>query len=205
MTDSDRQTPAARPRRWRVARRVGFAALVAILAFGGYLGALQLTGNVHTVEAGQLYRAGQLSSAQFARVIQQDGIKTIINLRGPHILDAWYEGERAVSKQYGVMHYDYGISAERRVTPDQIADLLHILRSAPRPILVHCQGGADRSGLVSALYEAVIAGKPAAEADRQLSLRYGHFPYLGSKTVAMDSTFWDYMAQHPPAAATGDR
>jgi protein tyrosine/serine phosphatase len=193
VTETEGHTPPARPRWRRVAKRAGFTTLAAILAMGGYLGLLQVDGNVHAVQPGQFYRSAQLDSSQFARVIRQDGIKTILNLRGAHAGAGWYDHELAVSKQFGVTHLDYGISAERMVTPAQIADLVKILRTAPRPILVHCQGGADRSGLVSALYEAVIQGKPAAQADDQLSIRYGHFPWLGSKTIAMDKSFWAYV------------
>lgn len=193
MTDIEPQTPPSK-RRWRrAARRTGYSALAVVLAAGGYFGLLQVDGNIRTVEAGQLYRSAQLDSAQFARVIQKDGIRTIINLRGAHPKAGWYDTELAVSKAYGVTHVDYGISAEHMVTAAQIDSILTLLRTAPKPILVHCQGGADRSGLVSALYEAEIAGKPPAVADGQLALRFGHFPYLGSKTIAMDRSFWAYV------------
>ncbi len=193
MTDTDPQTPSPKPRWRRIARRTGYAALVFVLTAGGYFGLLQIDGNIRTVEPGKLYRSAQLDSAQFARVIQQDGIRTIINLRGAHPKADWYETELSVSRAYGVTHYDYGISAEHMVGTAQIDSILGLLRTAPKPILVHCQGGADRSGLVAALYEAEIAGKPPAVADDQLALRYGHFPYLGSKTIAMDRSFWAYV------------
>ncbi len=203
MTDTVSQTPPPptppppppRPKpRWRrIAKRGGLSLLVFILVAGGYFGLLQVDGNIHAVQPGQLYRSAQLDSSQFAHVIAKDGIKSIINLRGAHPGAGWYEHELAVSKAMGVTHYDYGISAERMVSAAQIADIIKLLRTAPKPILVHCQGGADRSGLVSALYENAIEGIPASRADGQLSLRYGHFPYLGSKTVAMDRSFWAYV------------
>lgn len=187
-------TPTPPLGRWRrMARRAGLVVLVPVLALGSYLGMLQLNGNIHAVQAGQLYRSAQLDSSQFVRVIGEDGIKSILNLRGAHPAAGWYDTELRVAGRLGVAHYDYGISAERPVTAQQIAAILQILRTAPRPILVHCQGGADRSGLVAALYEAVIEGTSPDQAARQLSLRYGHFPYLGSKTVAMDRSFWAYV------------
>ena len=53
-----------------------------------------------------------------------------------------------------------------------------LLREAPKPVLVHCEGGADRTGLAAALYLAA-AGHPA-QADGQLSVRYG---FVGIKGV----------------------
>jgi hypothetical protein len=56
-------------------------------------------------------------------------------------------------------------------------------------LLVHCRNGADRSGLVSAIYLAEIQGVAVDEAIGQLSLYYGHFPWLISETGAMDESF----------------
>lgn len=106
--------------RWRrMARRAGVAVLVPVLALGSYLGMLQLDGNIHAVQAGQLYRSAQLDSSQFVRVIGEDGIKSILNLRGaPQHAAGWYDTERRVAGRLGVAHYDYGISAERPVTAE---------------------------------------------------------------------------------------
>ena len=71
--------------------------------------------------------------------------------------------------------------------------ILAIVHDAPKPLLIHCKSGADRAGLVSALYQYALAGAPAAEADRQLSLAYGHFPYLTSRSGAMDDSFWAFV------------
>jgi protein tyrosine/serine phosphatase len=101
----------------------------------------------------------------------------------------------------GLTHYDFPISAKRFVTGVQMAQILDILRRAPKPLLIHCQSGSDRSGLVAALFEYAIAHAGAAQADRQLSLVYGHFPYLTSRTGAMDASFWAYVRSPAPQAA----
>jgi len=173
-------------------RAVVLAMVVIVGSVIGYDALLFATGNVHTVVDGVLYRSAQLSKSQFEIVIHQHGIKSILNLRGGHLTDARYADEIDVSKQLGVTHFDYPISSRRRVTPEQIADILSIVRSAPKPLLVHCRSGADRSGLVSALFLLDAERADPAEADRQLSLIYGHFPYLLSKTVAMDQSFWEF-------------
>lgn len=190
-------------RRFRVpfaVKAAGVALVLFVLSAGAYFGTLQFDGNIHVVEPGQLVRSAQLSKAGFARVIRDDSIQTIVNLRGAHPGAPWYDDERAVSDSLGVTHLDYGISANREVTPAQIDTILAMLRNARKPVLIHCQGGADRSGLVSALYEAEIIGRSVEVADRQLSLRYGHFPYLASHTGAMDRSFRAYVRAHPPAA-----
>jgi protein tyrosine/serine phosphatase len=177
-------------------RRVRLA-LVAVLALaglpaigmGGWALAIQIDGNVHAVEPGQLYRSAQLSGPGLADVVERYGIRTVINLRGTAPGAGWYDDEIRVSQARGLNHVDIPMSASQ--IPDEATTkrLISALRDSPGPILVHCQSGADRSGLASALYELLIVHRPAAVAAEQLSFRYGHFPWLGSRTIAMDEAF----------------
>jgi protein tyrosine/serine phosphatase len=178
------------------------AGLLAIASVGSYGGIMLATGNVHTITDGVLYRSAQLTKDQYEAVIRKYGIKSILNLRGGHLSDGWYADEIEVSNALGVTHFDYPISARRRVSGEQIAEILSILRAAPKPLLIHCRSGADRSGLVAALFRLEVEHAEPSEADRQLSLAFGHFPYLFSKTVAMDESFWGFAGQpaDPPAA-----
>jgi hypothetical protein len=82
----------------------------------------------------------------------------------------------AISAALGIRRYDYGISSRRTVTARQIGDIFKIIEPALKPLLVHCRAGADRAGLVAALYLFVEQGASAEDADRQLSIFYGHFP-----------------------------
>lgn len=164
-----------------------FAAFgIAALLFGGYLGALQLSGNFHEVLPGELYRSAQPSGADIDTYAARYGIKTILNLRGENTAN-WYMQETEAAKKDGITHIDYGLSASTEVTAEQAHELLTLLRNAPKPILIHCQAGADRTGLVSVLYLQQIAGLDEESAERQLSVRYGHIgiPYL-SAAFAMD-------------------
>ena len=185
--------------------KAGTVALALVAgSIGAYWGALQYQGNFHTVEDGAFYRSAQLTKGELQQAVRDHGIKAILNLRGAHPGEAWYDDEVAVSNTLGVKHYDYGLSAYRRVTEKQIDDLLAIVRDAPKPLLVHCKSGADRTGLVSALYRFAVEGKSREEADTQLTLLYGHFPYLTSRTRAMDDSFWAFVDEprgHPGTSA----
>ena len=60
--------------------------------------------------------------------------------------------------------------------PERITELLRALDKADYPVLIHCQGGADRTGLASTLYLNVYRNVPLDEAERkELTWRYGHF------------------------------
>lgn len=185
---------------WKT-RRIVFRVVVAGVLLtgallGGYIVYLQLSGNFHSVIAGELYRSAQLSPAQFERYVRADGIKTIINLRGENVNAKWYNAEIAAARELGVEHIDFGMSSGTVLGPERADQLIAIMRAAPKPILIHCQSGADRTGLVSAIYSQQIAGINEDIAERQLSIRYGHvaIPRISS-VYAMDVS-WDRLETH---------
>lgn len=176
---------------------VTLGTLTAISAtYAAYCGILIWSGNFHTIRPNEAYRSSQLTGAEFAAEIERHHIRSILNLRGPNPGDGWYRDELAASQAGGVAHYDVGISAEQAVPPEKIEKILAVLRDAPKPILIHCMSGADRAGFASALYRYAITGENPEEAKEELSLLYGHFPYLTSKTDAMDKSFDSWAASH---------
>ena len=177
--------------RWLKIAAVSIGLIAAVI--GGYWGFLQYEGNFHTVSAGVLYRSAQLSKTEIRSAVGQYGVRSVLNLRGAHAGESWYDDEIAAAGELGLAHFDYPLSSKRFVTNQQIAEILDIVRQAPKPLLIHCKSGADRSGLVAALYRFSETGASAAEADRELSLAYGHFPYLMSQSGAMDASFWAYV------------
>ena len=189
------RTLRSRPIAWlvRSLKIAGVSVGLMASSIGFYWGILQYQGNLHAVSAGVLYRSAQLSGDEIKAAVREYGIKSVLNLRGAHAGEAWYDGEMAASGELGLAHYDYPLSAKRVVTSQQIAEILDIVRTAPKPLLVHCKSGSDRTGLVAALYRFAETGASAAEADRELSLVYGHFPYLTSRSGAMDDSFWAFV------------
>jgi protein tyrosine phosphatase (PTP) superfamily phosphohydrolase (DUF442 family) len=170
-------------------------------SIGGYWGAIQYQGNFHAVSDGVLYRSAQLSGDELKSAVRAYGIKSVLNLRGPNVGTRWYDEEVRTAAELGLAHYNYGLSAHRIVTGREIAELLDIMRQAPKPLLVHCKSGADRTGLIAALYRYVETGASAADSDRELSLVYGHFPYLTSRSVAMGDSFRAFVNATPQASA----
>ena len=176
-------------------RHVGLAVGIAITLTLAWAGYLRLTGNFHTVEQGVIYRSGQLSGTQFQSRITENGIRTVINFRGNNTGRPWYDEEIKASALTGAQHIDFPLSSGTELTDDQLIKLTALLRDSPRPVLIHCEAGADRSGLAAALYEFVVAKRAPEEAWAQLSFRYGHFPWLRNSTAAMDRTFERVMAR----------
>ena len=170
--------------------------LMPAVSGGSYLGYLQTSGNFHSIVAGEAYRSGQLNYDELVHYIREYGIKSILNLRGANKGSDWYEGEVAATERMHVQLLDYGISANKDVPDADIAALMRIIREAPKPILIHCRAGADRSGLMASLY-LYSTGRNADESFRQLSVAYGHISFWNT-TQAMDRTFWRYVDAHSP-------
>ncbi len=144
-------------------------------------------GNFHAITEGEAYRSAQLGADSLKHYIREYGIRSVLNLRGPNAGSSWYRDEIQVSGEYNVKHYDINLSASRELTPEQLHRLMEIFRDAPRPILIHCKSGSDRTGLVAAMWKVVIDGESKAEAKKQLSIMFGHLPV--GETTAMDLFF----------------
>ncbi len=174
--------------------------LIIVLAFplsaGFWTASLRVTGNIHAVEEGAFYRSGQLGTDHLAATIKRCGIRTIVNLRGAAPGQEWYEQEIATARNLRVGHIDLSMSADKEPDPETLERLVLYMRESPKPMLAHCKAGADRSGLASALYLLTLRHKPPSEASGQLSFWYGHFPWLCSKTAAMDNAF-ERLSQSP--------
>ena len=182
----------------RLVRRlgVGLAATAAaiVVAAGGVWLAIQGDGNVHVLEPGVAIRAAQPSAARLDDIVRTYGVRSVVNLRGPNAGQPWYDEEMAASRRLGLAHVDIALSARQELTPAQLDAVLARVAQAPKPVLIHCNGGSDRTGLVSAAW-VWSRGGSADDAGKQLAVRYGHFPWLGSRTVAMDRSLAAFEAR----------
>ncbi len=168
-------------------RSIGIVLGLALLILGGYIIAVNIQGNFHAITPGEAYRSGQLGSQKLARYVEQYKIKSVLNLRGHHPEEDWYQEEFAASSKLQLAHYDIGLSASQELSESDVRQLIDIFKTAPRPILIHCSAGADRSGLVAAMWKVVVDKESKAEAKKQLSLWYGHIA-IGEKR-ALDNFF----------------
>jgi protein tyrosine/serine phosphatase len=142
--------------------------------------------NLHAVAPRRVYRSAYLPPARLARAIRTHGIRTVLNLMGGGPDDGWFRAEAAVCARLGVEHLTVSLRASRPPAPVALRQLLEVLDRAEYPLLFHCEGGADRSGLVGAVYLNVYAAVPLDRAvERQLTWRYGHLG-LGDLRAADD-------------------
>lgn len=125
------------------------------------------------------------------------GVRSVLSLRGdaditPNIIERDAAARLELDLRF--------IRMRTTILPARKAllELVHQLRVMPKPVLVHCKSGADRTGLAITIYLHVIKGQPIARARRALNWRYAHFSWGRAGIVhrLLDA----YAAEH---AATG--
>jgi hypothetical protein len=131
-------------------------------------------GNLHAVLPGRVYRCGQLSPGCLEDTIRSLGIRTVVNLRGCCGNQDWYLEQCRVTHRLGIAQEDVCLSAGRLPAVPEVRRLLEVLDRGERPLLIHCQRGADRTGLASTMVKLLYTDSSLAAARWQLGLRYGH-------------------------------
>src|SRR5262249_49329886 len=114
----------------------------------------------------------------------------------------WFQGECRATHDANVSQEDITLSAKRLPAPTEVRRLLEVLDNTEYPIVVHCQRGADRTGLVSTAYQLLQPGVTLDDARYQLSPRFGHV--RAGRTVVIDEFFdlyeeWLNGRKHEPA------
>ncbi len=127
------------------------------------------------------------------RKFARDGVRTIVNLRGPRDCSS-YELERQACAKRGIKLVDYQVRSRAAPSVAEIKGAKALFEEIEYPILMHCKSGADRAGLMSALFMHFHEGKPIDEAKRQLSLRYGHISQ--AETGVLDYFFERYLSDN---------
>lgn len=122
--------------------------------------------NFHRVAEG-LYRGAQ-PTAEGMRGLHEMGIKTVVNLRSFHS-DRAEIGETPLK-------YEHIYMKAWHPEDEEVAQFLRIVAEpANRPVFVHCQHGADRTGTMCATYRMFVEGWTADEAVKEM--REGGFGF----------------------------
>lgn len=114
--------------------------------------------NLHKV-SDRLYRSGQ-PTAEGMRAAERLGIRTVISLRSRQRDEARAEGTDLQLHHVPMRAWNPRLTAA--------AEALNAIAASPGPVLVHCWHGADRTGMVVALYRMLEQGWPREAAIREM-------------------------------------
>jgi protein tyrosine phosphatase (PTP) superfamily phosphohydrolase (DUF442 family) len=164
-------------RRKTRARKIGIAAVTALLllAVGASLFFLHrgvLIFYPREISPG-IYRATQPFEWQLRTWSRAAGLRSVVNLRGPNVNSAWFQKQRRLVDDLGIEQVDLHFETFEYPPLLETRWFLHALDELPRPLLMHCRSGIDRSGWASAIV-LLLDGVPLDEAVRELSWRNAH-------------------------------
>ncbi|MFQ5963149.1 MAG: tyrosine-protein phosphatase [Candidatus Scalinduaceae bacterium] len=137
--------------------------------------------NLMPVIENKIYRSAQPAASDIAAWSKQLKLRSIVNLRsGGH----WLKDEMAAAKSEGLNFYSVHISSGHLPEMHVLRKLIHILDTAPQPLLVHCLSGIDRSGFFSAL-AILLNGGNLEQARKQFSLSKGFTPFRDADALLL--------------------
>ena len=136
-----------------------------------------------------IYRCNMPTPQRIRKYKNVLGIKTIINCRGTKRDGGWLLESEACEK------YDIeliNLNARSRAAPDKelIMRADEMFKRIKYPALIHCKSGADRAGIVSALYKLLYCKESPKNAKKQLSLKFLHIKH--AKTGILDKFIEEY-------------
>ncbi|WP_448148557.1 fused DSP-PTPase phosphatase/NAD kinase-like protein [Labrys miyagiensis] len=123
--------------------------------------------NLHRVTP-RFYRSAQPTEEGFAN-LHNLGVKSVVSLRAFHADDVLAGGNHLILTRIPIHTWN--------IEDDEVIGALRALVQAQKhgPVLLHCQHGADRTGLISALYRVIFQGW--SKSDALAEMRGGEFGY----------------------------
>jgi len=155
--------------------------VVSALSVGTFLGWRSSVDNFGVVlpagdsPGGAVYRSDQMRPEDLAKTIRELGIRTVLNLRGPNPGETWYDAERSAVVGAGAELVDMSLSSSEWMSRQQAIALSKVIKESPRPLLIHCYHGSERTGLASAMTHLLTPGQSVESAGREFSWRYLYF------------------------------
>lgn len=131
--------------------------------------------NFHWVVPGEASRAMQAWAGGLGPFLRRRGVRAIINLRGRNEDLGWWKKETAIAEESGIAHLDAMMDSRKLPTREMLVRLIECFDAAPRPFMLKCSGGQDRTSLAAALYLIHRGGWSALPAAR---VQFARFPYL---------------------------
>jgi len=134
--------------------------------------------NFHWIVPGEAARASQSYLGMLSPFLKANAIRAVINLRGRHPKFAWWAYETEVCAREGVAHLDAMMDSRRLPLRAMLVALIDAFEAAPRPFVVKCSGGQDRTSFAAALYIVHRDGWDALDRAQQQFrvLPFLHFP-----------------------------
>jgi protein tyrosine phosphatase (PTP) superfamily phosphohydrolase (DUF442 family) len=139
------------------------------------------------------YRGGQPEGRDYQELAAL-GIRTVIDLKHDGAV------ESAVVRETGMRFYSIPMTTASAPSLAAVQQFLSLVNDpANQPVYVHCQGGRDRTGLMTAIYRVTHDGWPVVRAYSEMK-QYG-YPSAVAGGHALRRFLYDF-AKHSAAEIT---
>lgn len=131
------------------------------------------------VVPGKIYRSGQLSEHLVEKMLQQHGIKVIVDLTYEDLPNEPEQREElAAAERLGIEHKRFPLRGwGTGKVSHYVAAVMAIDQAVKenKPVLVHCTAGAQRTGGVLAVYQILLQQQQPSDVMREM-MQYGWDP-----------------------------
>ncbi|SIO26419.1 Peptidoglycan/LPS O-acetylase OafA/YrhL, contains acyltransferase and SGNH-hydrolase domains [Singulisphaera sp. GP187] len=156
---------------WRLSLGVATLLLVGFVwSSRGFLGG----NNLHEEIPGRLYRSARLNPSDLDALIRREGLRTVVAFTGDPQRHTWFAKYQKVCQSHKVELYTINLRDELVPSRHLMIQLVNILESCPRPVVVQGYRGIDHSSFAAAVAK-LLDGAAPREALKQFGLRYGQF------------------------------
>ena len=102
--------------------------------------------------------------------------------------------EKEACEKYNIKLINFPVTSRAAPKIQTILAAKKLFNEIEYPVIMHCKSGADRAGLMSALYLILHKNIAVDEAKKQLSFKYLHIKH--AKTGILDAFFDSYLNEH---------
>jgi protein tyrosine/serine phosphatase len=131
--------------------------------------------NFGIVEQGKIYRSGQIDSFLLEKTLLKYNIKKIIALSGDTTTNKHKVAEKLLAAKLGIQRLVFPMPGNGISDVNRYADVIKEISLAykeQKPILIHCDRGAQRTGGIIAAYQLIVQQKDIDAVRHELK-RYG--------------------------------
>lgn len=133
--------------------------------------------NFYTVIPNTIYRSAQPELGDLLEWQKKYHIKSILNLRG---LEYCNDNQKAAqtyshASKIGVNTKFLAISSKNMPIPEELMEIINYIEHSPKPLLIHCKHGVDRTSMISAVAK-ILDNQPIESALREMTAIRGFFP-----------------------------
>ena len=140
------------------------------------------------VERGVLYRSGWMRPDREKRIIAKYGIRTVVNLCIPteRAYRKNYTDEQRICRENAATLVNLPLLGNTPPSKEQVAQWLRLLSEYENlPILIHCDQGVIRTGIMVAIYQMEFLHQENEMVFNELPA-FGHDLYVPKREVMRD-------------------